>query len=196
MAVYGLGAWGPALMIRRFGFSIAEAGRTLGLLSLVFGVLGTIAAGFVGDRLRRAGVTCGRLWVLAASAGLAAVFALLAMTSARAGQAIAFSAPMLFFATAAIGSGPASLQEMTPNRLRGLQHALAALVATVIGLGLGPVVIAAITDYLLRDERLVGQALAIALPVMFAASGLMALAASGPYRTSALEFMPGEPAPA
>jgi hypothetical protein len=98
--------------------------------------------------------------------------------------ALALIGPLITLLTLATGSGPAILQEITPNRLRGLQHAGAVLSANLLGLGLGPTVIALIADTALHDEAKLALALAMALPVMLAASAAAGVASLSPYRHS------------
>jgi hypothetical protein len=76
------------------------------------------------------------------------------------------------------------LQEITPGRLRGVQHALAVLTSNLIGLGMGPTAVALVTDLVLYDERRLKLSLAIALPVMLAVAAVLAVAVARRYRAS------------
>lgn len=182
MATYALSAWIPALLMRRFGATVAEAGRDFGLLVMICGAGGALAAGALGDLARERGRTDGRLRVLAAAAAVAVPFAALAPVAPSRPLALALLAPLLFLATLAVSSGPASLQEITPNRMRGVQHAVAVLAVNLIGLSLGPPLVALVTEGLLHDERRLGLALAVTTPVMLAVSAAVARLAAGPYR--------------
>ena len=79
-----------------------------------------------------------------------------------------------FFAAAAIGSGPALLQELTPPAMRGVTHAIALFTVNTIALGLGPSAIAAVTDWVLHDERQLGTSLAFVPPSLLIFSALIA----------------------
>jgi MFS family permease len=182
MAMYGLSAWAPALFHRRFAVAAVDAGRTLGLIVMAAGSLGTLAAGMLGDRLDTAGWRDGRLRVLIAGAALAAPCALGAALAPSPAIAFALLAPTIFFLTLAIGSGPAILQTITPARMRGVQHALAVLAVNLIGLGLGPTAVALVTDHVLHDEAKLHVALAIVLPAALLLACLSALLALRPYR--------------
>ncbi|MBI2116498.1 MAG: MFS transporter [candidate division NC10 bacterium] len=50
-AIGGLAAWVPTYLVRVRGMALAEANLTFGLLTLVSGVGGTVAGGWLGDRL-------------------------------------------------------------------------------------------------------------------------------------------------
>lgn len=89
--------------------------------------------------------------------------------------------PTYFFLVLAVGSGPATLQEVTPRRMRGMQHAFAVLAVNLLGLGLGPTIVALITDHVLHDEAQVGLAIAIAAPLALLGALVFASFARAPY---------------
>jgi MFS family permease len=184
MTAYAILAWYPSLLMRAFGLPTREVGMMLGPIVMFGGAGGTFAAGLVGDALRKRW-TDGRLRVMLISALVAAPLVALSALAGRPVELLALLAPALFTVTLVVGSGPAILQEITPNRMVGLQHALAVFVGNVLGLGLGPTAIALITDHVLRDERRLGTALAIGLPIMMLISASCALAAARPYRDAA-----------
>lgn len=184
MAMYGLAAWIPSFFIRAFGWTASEVGHGFGLIVMTCGAAGTLSAGLLGDRLKARGLKRGRMWVMLGAATAAIPFAIAAPLSPSPALALTLIAPLIFCLTLAIGSGPATLQEVTPNRMRGMQHALAVLTVNLVGLGLGPTLIALITDYGLQDERKVGLALAIGAPLMLAVSVLIGLVALKPYAAS------------
>jgi MFS family permease len=182
MASYALAAWIPSTLIRRFHLPAKEAGLGFGLVVVTAGVPGTLLAGVVGDALRARGVRDGRLKVLAAASLIATPFAAAAPIAPSPGRALALLWPLVFLATVAVGSGPASLQDVTPARLRGVQHALAVLAVNLFGLGLGPPLVALVTDAVLRDEAKVGLALASTTPVMLGLSAVAAWFGRNLYR--------------
>jgi MFS family permease len=181
MTLYGLSAWVPSFFIRTFGLTAAEVGRTFGLIIMICGPVGSLGAGLLGDLLKARGVRNGRLVVMSAGALCAAPFAVAAMLAHSAGAAFILLAPTLLFLTLAIGSGPATLQEITPNRMRGMQHAVAVLAVNLIGLGMGPTLIALLTDGIFHDEKRLWASLAIAAPCLLLVSTTCGLLALRPY---------------
>ena len=107
-----------------------------------------------------------------------------------AGHAFLLLVPTYFFLVLAVGSGPATLQEVTPRRMRGMQHAFAVLAVNLIGLGLGPTIVALITDHVLHDEAKLGVSMAIAAPVALLGALLFALFARAPYRKAIAQHSP------
>ena len=181
MSLYGLAAWVPSFFIRTFGLTAGEVGRTFGLIIMIVGPVGSLGSGLLGDALKSRGLRNGRLIVMSAGALCAAPFALAAMTAHTATAAFVLLAPTVLFLTLAIGSGPATLQEITPNRMRGMQHAVAVLAVNLIGLGLGPTLIALLTDLVFRDERRLWLSLAVAAPSLLLVSSGCGLLALRPY---------------
>jgi FtsH-binding integral membrane protein len=62
---------------------------------------------------------------------------------------------------AAWTAGPlnAALQLITPNQMRGQVTALFLMVYNLVGLGLGPTLVALYTQYVFHSERLVGRSM-------------------------------------
>ncbi len=191
MMNYAVNAWVPSFLIRSFGWTAVQAGRGYGVLIVICGSLGVVCGGLLGDWLVGRGVHDGRLRVMAGAALAAAPCAAAAPLLGGAWAALALLAPATFFVTMIIGSGPSALQELVPSRMRGLASAVAVLVVNLIGLGLGPTCIAAITDYVIGDERQLGRALAVAAPLMLLASAGFAFYGRRPYLRSRARLLQG-----
>ncbi|MDE1150802.1 MAG: MFS transporter [Azospirillaceae bacterium] len=184
MSAYAHAAWLPSFFIRVHGWTAVQAGHAYGSLLIVFGTLGVVAGGVVGDFLVSRGRANGRLLAMVGSSLAALPFAMAAPLVADPTLALVLIAAGLFFSTMMISNSPAALQEMLPPRMRGIGAALAILVITPLGLGLGPTLVALVTDYVLGDARLVGYSLAVAPPAMLAVSVLFGLAGLKPYLAS------------
>ena len=65
---YGMTAWYPTLLIREFGLSPGQAGRYLGLVFLIVGSAGSLAAGLLSERLALRGYKDANLRVVAIAA--------------------------------------------------------------------------------------------------------------------------------
>jgi MFS family permease len=59
------------------------------------------------------------------------------------------------------GLAGGTLQLMTPNQMRAQVMALYGFFANLIGAGIGPTVVAAITDYVFHRDDAIGQSLAL-----------------------------------
>jgi MFS family permease len=188
MALTALSAWVPAWFARTYRWPVARSGAELGVEILVCGVGGAAIAGFLGDALKRRGWP--RLATSALSGLAATPLCFMATQAAMPELALLWLAPTIFLLALSMANGPAVLQEITPNRMRGVQHSLAALTVSTIGMGAGPLAVALVTDEVLRDEGRISQALHIVLPVMTLGCALSALASIRAYVSAELRTKP------
>jgi MFS family permease len=154
IAIYGSLAWGTTYVVRFFHWTPGEAGAVVGTLGAVVSLGGVWLGGRMSDYLtiREARWL---LWLpalgllLASPCTVAAAFAptILVLFSASAGEA--------FFRTLTLAPAAAALQRLAPNDARARAAATAGVVGTLVGLGLGPVLVGAISDGLAPQ---VGQA--------------------------------------
>lgn len=182
LAGYALMSWAPSLLVRNFGWKPGSAGIALGIVIILCCSAGTFGAGLAGDRWRARGASDGRLKVMAWATVAAIPLGIVAPLMPAPWLTLALFAPLLFCIAGGLGSGPATLQEITPNRLRGLQHAVAVLTANLIGLGLGPTAVALLTDHWFHDPARLGMAMAIVIPTALTGALLSALWTAPRYR--------------
>jgi MFS family permease len=182
MCNYAQQAWLPTYFVRVRGWSLPQAGVTLGLLSLVTGLLGAYLGGRLADRWQRRGVPEGplRVGVLATTcAGVAFPLALAAPTIEV--QLVLLAAAFLFLAMP-IGSAYAALQLILPNQVRGQIGAVQVFTLNLFGLILGPALPALLNDYFFRDGQMIGWSLAITVGTASLLSAILFRSSFGPYR--------------
>src|SRR5690606_28430973 len=74
---------------------------------------------------------------------------------------LALLAVAMFFASFPIATSAAALQLMAPNRMRAQVTALFFLSMNLLGITGGSTLVALCTDYLFRDEQLVGYSMSL-----------------------------------
>ena len=161
MVVYALNLWGPSYFIRTFEYSRSEAGLTMGIIMIGAGSAGLLLAGTIADRLLARGVRDAYPKTI--------LFSMIAMVPAATALGfidndtigIVFMTFAIFFSAFQGGISGGTLQLMTPNRMRGQVMALYMLAANLIGLGLGPTVIAITTDYVFGYDAAIGKSIAL-----------------------------------
>jgi MFS family permease len=155
----GYQAWAPTHLVRAFGIPISQVVSILAPIGLFAGIAGSIFAGYVTDRWFARGRTDAhlRFFIFAALVQLLGLG--VAMTSHRLEVFILFA---VVFQSAAgfAGAAPAALQLTTPNNYRGQVSAGYLFVFNLIGTGVGPTMVGALTTYLFRDDAKVGWAVA------------------------------------
>ena len=166
MVVYALNLWGPSYFIRTFDYSRSEAGLVMGIIMIGAGTAGLLLAGTVSDRLLAKGVQDAypRTILFSIIAMIPSATALGFITNDVIG--IVFMTFAIFFSAFQGGISGGTLQLMTPNRMRGQVMALYMLAANLIGLGLGPTVIAMTTDYVFGYDAALGKSIALCAAVL------------------------------
>lgn len=147
IAVYAMIGWLPAFLMRGYGLGTAAAGSALALILGLAGAVGTVALGVLADRL---GVrdAAWRLKVVAV--------ALFVIACGWAGVLGAREAPVAIAALIVPGAllgaylGPsfAMVQSLVEPAARATAAALLLFAVNVVGLGLGPLLVGAISDAL------------------------------------------------
>lgn len=175
-------AFAQLWLVRERGFEAAAVARQIGVLQLAFGAAGSLAGGWLGDRLARRlpGGHAGFLVLLVLLCGplmLAHRFAAPGSALFYAGLCAGFFMPL-----AAYGPANALIQGLTPDRMRSTVTGLTMLLINVFAIAIGNLAVGAVSDRLaaggsaqpLTLVLLATDALAIASVVFFA------LAARGP----------------
>jgi len=110
MCLYGFVAWAPTFFQRVHGWTPGQAGRVLGLITMVFGCPGLLTGGALADRWRRKGIYDAPLRVAILSAiGTGVLFAL-ALSTAKLELTLALLGPAVFCNTLPMGTSVAALQ--------------------------------------------------------------------------------------
>jgi hypothetical protein len=145
---YAMVAWMPHILAQRFGMTPSSAGIMFGTCAIVATVLGTLSLPVLTDRFG------GRWGQVAAArfsgcAAIAAVLSLsLAATSGRLALFLGLSSLGLMLLTGAANNILASLQRLVPARMRATFASFCLLSITLVGLGIGPPLLAALRSNL------------------------------------------------
>jgi MFS family permease len=159
---YGVLSWMPSLLSRRFAMSPAAIGGVFGAVSAAGGITGSLIGGILSDRAERRGGSRARLAAIAVAAFVAGAGAFF-LAGARPGVALAGLGIWTFASALAGTGGMAALGVVVPNEIRGVGVSLVAFCNTLLGLGLGPTVVALTTDHVYRNPVAVGLAMATAI---------------------------------
>jgi len=158
---FSLLAWLPTFFIRNFGWSASAIGSIYGPILMVAGSTGIVTGGWIADRWvaagRADGVIYTGVWAMAlfvptaASVGLAAnsTLSLISLFGAT------------FLGVIPVGLTPVALFQVTPNEFRGQVVSLNSLLVAVVGMGIGPVLVAWLAERVFRDEHAIGRSISI-----------------------------------
>lgn len=164
---YGVSVFQPAVLIRTFGMSTAEAGSWLGISHGVMGVIGTLAGGFLGDRFSRRDPR-GKPWFAAAVMAISLPFFLGAQFAATSGimAVVLLSVPFAAW-VAFLPPVYSAVQETAPPHLRATAAGLLVLCVNLIGSALGPVITGRLSDLLTPRLGTEGLRVALACSAVF-----------------------------
>lgn len=165
--VTGFILWSPAYIARAFGWRPSEIGLSLGLVGLVAGIGGAFLHGRMADRWYGRGIKDAHLrWY--------ALCTLIAFPIGVVGMLI--NTPTAFLVTFfalnfLVGPGMAiaasALQIVTPPALRGRVSAIYLFILILFGIGAGPSIVAAFTDFIFHDDTKLGWSLALMCGLSF-----------------------------
>jgi MFS family permease len=175
ISIFSVSAWNASLLIRGFGASPAQVGRWLGPVSMIAGVCGALAGGQAVDFAARRNWRGGSFLILMSLCWLAmpAALAVLAPAAQTAVFLLAFAVAVA--PTVGVALNAAS-QAMTPGNMRGVAVALLGFTNTIIGLTLGPLLVALANQHLFKTPRMVGYSImVVAIPAEVLACVLFGL---------------------
>lgn len=158
--LYGLQAWVPTILVRVFDMDLADAGRQYGVVALLAGSAGVLTGPFVERALRAIGDVSAPLHVAMLGALSATVFLCALPFAPDSAWALAAIAGASFSVTLPLALITTVMQAVTPNEMRGVVNGLYVVTTNVLGLALGPTLVALTTDYVFADTQAVAKSLA------------------------------------
>ena len=142
---YGNGNFFPSLLIRNYGLSVTEVGVVLGIIGGTTGMLGTFLGGYLADRW---GAKDKRWYVRIAFYGilLSLPLSYITLLGTEPLYVIMAYAPGHILGTLYLGPCIAICHTLVPAGMRASASAILLFVINMIGLGLGPLFVGALSD--------------------------------------------------
>ncbi|MCI0361603.1 MAG: MFS transporter [Planctomycetaceae bacterium] len=150
---YAAASWIPEFFIRRHGWTAGDTGLVVGLIVGLAGTAGIVAGGRLADWLRLRGQSDANLRVSLLGVVAWLPFGMLASLVPAGAWAAALLAPAFFFSSMPFGLAPAAIQQLMPNTMRAQASAIYLFVINLIGLGLGPTLVAVLTEDVFGDTN-------------------------------------------
>lgn len=153
-ALYGIGAfaaagWLPAMFVRVHGMKTGEIGTALGLIGGLCGLAGTLTGGAACDRAFRAtGDARWYMWISSIGIAIASgAWALVTLWPSATGALAVYAVPS-FLGHMFLGPAVAMMQGMAGVRRRALIVGVYLMLTNLVAMGLGPLLVGAISDWL------------------------------------------------
>ncbi|MEE2821998.1 MAG: MFS transporter [Acidobacteriota bacterium] len=155
LAFSGLGttAWLPEIFRRVYGWEMDQFGLVYGSIFALFGALGIYGGGYFADLLSQKGYRDAKIRVGFLSAWIWFPVGIAFPLVPDPNLAMLLVVPVVFLAAMPGALGAASIQEVMPNNMRGQASAIYLFVVNMIGLALGPVILAMLTDYIFTGSN-------------------------------------------
>lgn len=173
IAGYGALAWVPSYLIRVHGMTGGDVGLAFGLIVLFCGAGGVLTGGAIADKLFKKGQVDAKIRVAMWAMLIGIIPTILYPIIPDLTIVLVFLAISTFFANFMMGLGPAAMQEIVPANMRGQFSALYLFIVNLIGLGLGPTLVALSTDYIFGSPADVGYSLLFVTGIAMAGSAIL-----------------------
>jgi MFS family permease len=144
---YGFAQWAPTFLRRVHDMGSGEVGTWLGLIIGFGGLLGAPLGGWLADRWGGVDVRW-YAWIPGISAVVGIPFALCFLLIDSVTPALLVYIPAVVFSAMYLGPTLAMIQAMVKLRMRAMASAVLFLILNLIGLGLGPQAVGALSDLL------------------------------------------------
>lgn len=169
-ALGGLAQWAPSFLNRGFGLDVARGSMLFGMITVVSGIIGTLAGGWLGDRLQRR-TPAGYLYVSAAGFLLGAPAMVLALVTTNLTLCLSaiFAAELFLF----LNTGPLNtvlVNVVAPGR-RAMGFAINIFAIHALGDAISPAIIGFLSDRWGLSGALLITPLAVLLAAGFALWG-------------------------
>ncbi|MEM1155888.1 MAG: MFS transporter [Pseudomonadota bacterium] len=146
IATLGINAWLPAFIIRSHGLSTAETGMLMALLVGIAGTMGAVGGGIVADKLAKSRGIQWLSWTLGCSYAVVALLAPAVFLMENITLLIVLLAPYIALLLTSSGVQFAIAQSVVSSDMRAMSSAVLILLINLFGLGLGPLVVGALSD--------------------------------------------------
>jgi MFS family permease len=147
--------WIPAWFSRRYDWSHAQIGPYLGVTNFLFGTVGLVLAGSLAGKYIHAGKKAVYIKLMMAAEALVMIPLVLAHAVDNPYWVLICVGGTIFFGGFSAGLGPASLQAITPNEMRGQITALCFLILNLLAGTAGPAAVGWLTTYFFADDKAV-----------------------------------------
>ena len=161
ITAFGMAAWLPTFFARTYGWSTAQIGTAIGIVMLTASPLGLWCGGIWSEWFARQGRDDANMRVNLYSSviGLPTIVAYPLMPTPE--LAIGLYALNSFLNSLSPGPANAALQTITPNQMRAQFTALYLFIFNLVGFGLGPLLIASLTDHFFHDELMLRYSMSL-----------------------------------
>jgi MFS family permease len=152
--MFGMQMWVPAFYGRTYGWSPSQVGYVAGLSVFVAMPVGLALGGWLAEHYWKRGVHDGNVRVVVLSTLASVPFSIAGPLMPNAWLAVGCLLLATLISIMAAAPENAAVQTVTPNRLRGQMTFLFLFIMNVVGMGLGPMIVGALNQYVFGEEHI------------------------------------------
>ncbi|MNQ56741.1 D-galactonate transporter [compost metagenome] len=161
MAVTGMALWAPAYLSRSFAWKPSEIGIWLGTVGTLGGLIGALLFGQLIDRQVARGKTDAHMKLFSITCLVSCPIAVVGVLWQDPYVFLGAFFAVQILVSPIMGISAAALQIAAPSRLRGRLSSIYLFVMILLGIGAGPSIVAAFTDFVFQDDAKLGYSLAL-----------------------------------
>lgn len=173
--IAGCGTWYPAHLGRAFGWSASQIGLTLGVVLIGAGIIGKVICGRAVDAMYQRGMRDAQLRWYAGALLLGTPIGIFTMLSHNPWVFVGGVGVLLILIAPLPACANTALNLVTPNEMRGTGIALFAASGSLIGVGAGPLMIAAASQYFFSGPTAIGSGMSVVIAVVGPVSAVILL---------------------
>ena len=178
---YGAAFWDITFFDRTYGWLPEQSGIYYGITATFGQFIGAFLAGVITDRLAQTGAADAKMKILFIIAFVSIWLRLLYPLMPNSMTALMVLIPLHLLTGAPFGVAAAALQIMSPARMRGQVTAVYFFTQAIVGLGLGPTLVAFLTENLFQDLSMLRYSLMISGGVALTLSSTLFYIGQKPY---------------
>jgi MFS family permease len=180
----GTSAWMPTYFIRNFGWNAHEIGIPYGISQAFLGFLGVLTGPHLLRWLENRGYTDSYLRLPLITIPITLCFQLMVPFMPTGESAFAVLCISIFLGPIPLSGQTAAMQVVTPNQMRGQIASIYLFTANMIGLAMGPTIVALFTDYLYKSDKAISFSVATTAAIIAPMVWLVLLASLKSFRKS------------
>mgnify|MGYP006432153621 CR=1 FL=1 len=189
---YGGIAWIPSYFIRVHEWEASTTGLVLGATFVIPAIVGGLLSGLLSDHLYSRGFRSAPLFIYTASLAMLGPVIVCFIYISDIKVKLTLLACLYFLLTVYAVLFPTIIQLATPSEFRGQMSAIHLMAINLIGPGLGPTIVALVTDFVFQDNMAIGHSIAIVGLAAYGFATITMLFALRPFKEQ-IAFIGGNP---
>jgi len=161
LAAYSQGFWDITFLSRTYDWDPATGSFWYGMVQMFAGLSGMLFGGVVADQLSKRGVQGASVILVLIGAAFATPFSFLYPFADTPTMALTLMVFAIFGSNMCFACAASAVQRLFPIAMLGLAAGVYYFISNAVGIGIGPTLVAGLTDYLYGDPQKINHSLAM-----------------------------------